>query len=65
MHHLVHSDIYNSYGNPMAFRFGDDMRWIFMHFHTPKKGFPEMVVPPNGWCIMEKPIKMDDLVVPP
>ena len=26
--------------------------------------FPEIGVPPNGWVIMENPIKMDDLGVP-
>ena len=31
---------------------------------THKWGFPKIVVPQNGWFIMENLIKMDDLGVP-
>ena len=36
------------------------------HFVSPftKWVFPKIGVPQNGWCIMENPIKMDDLKVP-
>ena len=35
---------------------------VFQHF---KLVFPNIVVPQNGWFIMENPIKMDDLGGPP
>ena len=37
--------------------------WMLRNFH--KWVFPKIVVPKNGWFIMETPIKMDDLGVPP
>ncbi len=37
---------------------------LFLHYFKSKWVFPKIVVPQNGWLIMENPIKMDDLGAP-
>ena len=35
-----------------------------MYIHMYIWVFPKIMVPQNGWCIRENPIKMDDLGAP-
>ena len=43
----------------------DVKTWRLKNTHAPYGVFPKIGVPQNGWFIMENPIKMDDLGVPP